>query len=64
MIETNFEILDARVPEKSLTQTSLCITLEWELEKGKRNFNIVVFFLHKTLQHSVWVYKIWKRWLS
>ena len=32
----NFKILGAVVPEKSLTQISLCITLEWETEKWKK----------------------------
>ena len=31
----NFKILGAVNPEKSLTQISLCITLEWEMEKRK-----------------------------
>ena len=31
----NFKILGIVVPEKSLTQTSLCITLEWQMEKRK-----------------------------
>ena len=31
----NFKILGAVVPEKSLTQISLCITMEWEMEKSK-----------------------------
>ena len=39
---TNFKILGAVAPDKSLTQISLCITLEWEIEKriyGKRRQN-------------------------
>ena len=35
-IVPNFKILDAVVPEKSLTQISLCITLEWEMEKKEK----------------------------
>ena len=31
---TKFKILCAVVSEKLLTQISLCITLEWEMEKG------------------------------
>ena len=34
-IVPNFKILSAVVPDKSLTQLSLCITLEWEMEKQK-----------------------------
>ena len=37
----NFKILRAKVPEKSLTQISLCITLEWEMEKRKNGKKIV-----------------------
>ena len=47
----NFEILGAVVPKRSLIQISLCIPLEWEMEKREkkvkrslRNFSIVVFF--------------------
>ena len=32
----NFKILGAIVPEKSLTQISLCITLEWEMDKKQK----------------------------
>ena len=32
---SNFKILSTVVTEKSLTQISLCITLEWEMKKGK-----------------------------
>ena len=38
MFVLNFKILDAVVSEKSLTQISLCITLEWEMEKGKKKW--------------------------
>ena len=47
----NFKTLGAVVPEKSLTQISLCITLEWEMEKSKNrkkkakiNLSILIFF--------------------
>ena len=36
MFVPNLEILGAVVPEKSLTQISLCITLEWGMEKRKK----------------------------
>ena len=36
MFVPNFQILGAVVPEKSLTQISLCIMLEWEIEKRKK----------------------------
>ena len=32
----NFKILDKVVPEKSLTQISRCITLEWEMKKKEK----------------------------
>ena len=35
MFVPNFKILDGAVPGKSLTQISLCITLEWEMEKRR-----------------------------
>ena len=49
MFLPNFKILGAVVLEKSLTQISLCIALEWEMEKrtkkeSKINFSNVVFF--------------------
>ena len=48
MFAPDFKILGEAIAEKSLTQISLCITLEWEMEKwkkeGKINFIIVVFF--------------------
>ena len=36
MFVPTFDILGAIVPEKSLTQIPLCITLEWEIEKRKK----------------------------
>ena len=43
----NFKILGTVVPEKSLTQISLCITLEGEMEKWKKmvkiNLSVLVF---------------------
>ena len=57
VVVPNFKVLGAVVPEKPLTQTSLCITLEGRMEKrskeGKINFNIVGFLLHNMLQPSV-----------
>ena len=56
-------------PEKSLTQISLCITLEWEMEKsknGKRRQKLISaswFLSHNILGHSQGVYKIWRLWL-
>ena len=58
---TNFEILGAVVPVKSLTQISLCITRVRDGKKGKRSqkkFQHCGFLLHKILQPSVGVYRI------
>ena len=45
MFVPNFKILGAVVPEKFLTQISLCITLSerWK-KKAKFNLSILVFF--------------------
>ena len=65
-----FEILDAVVPEKSLTTISLCITLQWEMEKkktGKSRQNksqSLGFPSHNKHGHSQDVSKIWALWLS
>ena len=37
MFEPNFETLGTVIPDKSLTQISLSITLEWEMGKKKEN---------------------------
>ena len=66
MFVPNFEILGAVVPEKSLTQISLCFTETEKKEKVKRSqkkFQHCSFPLHKILQPSVGVYKF-KDWLS
>ena len=66
MFVPNFGILGAVGPEKSLTQISLCIKLEWEMEKSKKvkrsqkKFQHYGFLLHKILQPSVGVYKMWR----
>ena len=66
MFVPNLEILGAVVPEKSLTQISLCITLEWGMEKRKKvkrsqkKFQPWDFLLNKILQPSSGVYKIWR----
>ena len=64
------KILDAVVPEKSLTQISLCITLEWEIKKkekwkkkAKINHSILVFF-PKIYSALLKVYKNFEDWLS
>ena len=64
MFVPNFEILGAVVPEQTLRPISLCITLEWEMEKRKKvkrsqkKFQHSGFLLHKILQPSVGVYEI------
>ena len=68
----NFKTLGALVPDKSLTQISLCFTLEWAMKKGKIwkkkakiNHSVLVFFLpYSILGPSQGVYKIWRLWLS
>ena len=61
MFIPNFEILGAVVPEKSLTQISLRIALEWEMEKSKKGkkkskeFQHCGFLLQEILQPSVGV---------
>ena len=66
MFVPNFKILGAAVPKKSLTQTSLCIAMELDIEKAKKQnkFQHHCFLLHIILQPSVRVYKIWRLWLS
>ena len=58
----NFKILGAVVPEKSVTQISLCITLEWEREKKEirrqNKFQHCGFLAHNILQPYVGVYKV------
>ena len=59
---TNFEILGAAVPVKSLTQISLCIIPVRDGEKkgksSQKKFQHCGFLLHKILQPSVGVYRI------
>ena len=50
MVVQTFKILGFIVPEKTLIQTSLCLTFEWQMEKrkmekeGKINPSILLFF--------------------
>ena len=41
----NYKILCAIVPEKHLSQISLCITLEWEMEKKEKEGKINLSFV-------------------
>ena len=65
MFVPNFKILGQEVLEKSLTKISICITLEWEIEKGKKkkkkaklNHSTLGFVYSNTLGCPHCVYKI------
>ena len=60
----NFKILGQVVPKKSLTEISIFIILEWEIEKGKKEkegknkSQRLVFFFSNTFGCPHCVYKI------
>ena len=62
----NFKILGTVVPEKPLTQISLCITLEWQMEKDSKNKSQHLGFLSQNILGLVTlkVYKKFEDWLS
>ena len=66
MFVPNFKILGA-VPEKSLTQISLCITLEQEMEKRKKTKSkkiSALWFAFTRYFNPLFVYKKFEDWLS
>ena len=51
MFVSYFKILGAVVSEKSLTQISQCITLEWETEKKQQNKYTIYLTLCRCMQN-------------